>query len=144
MQLRRITFLVSMLILIADAGCNKCNMLFFQEAWGNWALVQLDSPSKTQTVFPVKQMLKIALENDRSGNTFTGETLFTNNVNVDNKQWESFDPDCRNSSLTAIYNKTFRRKYWLSERNQRLRATGYVDQIGGKADTLIYYYTRVQ
>jgi hypothetical protein len=134
---------LSALLLITDSGCNKCNALFFQEAWGTWALVRLDSPSKTQTAFPVKQTLKISLENDRSGNTFTKETLINDNISVGSNQWETFDPDCRNTSFTAIYSGALRRKYWLSDRNQRLRATGYVNQIGGEADTLTYYFERI-
>jgi hypothetical protein len=144
-QLRRITLLLSLLALVVttDSGCNNCNALFINDAWGTWALVRLDSPSKTQTVFPVKQTLKIALEYDRSGNTFTGETLLSGNTTVGSKQWETFDPDCRNTSFIAIYDKALRRKYRIYDRTQRLRATGYVDQIGGKADTLMYYYERI-
>ncbi len=46
-------------------------------------------------------------------------------------------------SFTAIYDSPLRRKYWITNRSQGLRATGYVEQIGGKADTLMYYYERV-
>lgn len=145
-QLRRITLLIilSGLQLVMDTGCNECNPLFYQQAWGTWLLVRLDSPAGTQTVFPVRQTLKIALSADRSGDSFDEETLYTDDKEIGRNRWETFDPDCRNNTFTAIYDQALRRKYWITNSRQGLRATGYVDQIGGKADTLTYYYQRVQ
>lgn len=146
-HLRRIVLSVSVsgFLLLVNSGCNNCSPIFRDDAWGTWLLVRLDSPSGTQTVFPVKQTLKIALDADRYGNSFTGETLFSDDKPIDTKQWETTaNSDCRNRSFTAVYDRTLQRKYSIADRSQTLLASGYVDQVGGKADTLKYYYKRVQ
>lgn len=138
-----ISFSIS--VLLADSSCKQCNFLFFDESWGTWRLVRLDSPTKAQTSFPVEQTLKIASAFDAAGNQFNQETLFMDGKETGKQDWLSIDPDCPNLSFVAIYkDQPLLRKYSILNRSQNLRATGYIDKIGGKADTLAYFYERVQ
>ena len=146
-QIRKtgILVLMSALLFVADSGFKNCNFLFYQEAWGTWRLVRVDSPTNTQTSFPVEQTLKIASAFDQSRNQFDQETLFVDGKETGKNDWKTFNPDCPNLSFVAIYkDQPLLRKYWILDRSQRLRATGYVDKIGGPADTLMYYYDRVR
>ncbi|WP_247233468.1 perphorin family protein [Telluribacter sp. SYSU D00476] len=85
----------------------------------------------------------IALEADRRGNSVTRETLRSDTTTVERLEWDVLDANCRKQSFVVIYDNQLRRKYWLSKGSQTLRATGYVDELGGKADTLMYFYERV-
>jgi len=137
--------LFSVFLLLSDLSCKNCNPLFVNEVWGTWRLVRVDSPTRTQTSFPDEHTLKIASAFDAARNQFDQETLFVNGKETGKNDWGSFDPDCPNLSFVAIYkDQPFLRKYWILDRSQGLRATGYVDKIGGPADTLTYFYERVR
>jgi hypothetical protein len=142
-----------LLILIATGtcltnwGCDPCSQNkgpgFVGNAYGTWRLLRIESSTRTQTQFIKPQTLTIAIEKGRLGGAVTRETLRSDTTTVEKLEWESGDRNCRELELTITYDNRQRRKYWISEQGQTLRATGYVDELGSKADTLMYFYERV-
>ncbi len=140
-------FLITTGTSLTHWACDPCSMnsggIFYQSSEGTWQLVRVESPTRIQTQFPEPQTLMIALEADRRGNSVTRETLRSDTTTVERLEWDVLDANCRKQSFVVIYDNQLRRKYWLSKGSQTLRATGYVDELGGKADTLMYFYERV-
>jgi hypothetical protein len=142
-----------LLILIATGislthwACDPCRQskggVFINNIYGTWRLIRIESPTRTQTQFPKTQTLKIALEADSRGNSIMRETLRSDTTFIERLEWTTGDSDCRKLIVSTNYDNRKQRKYWLSEQGQTLRATGYVDELGSKADTLMYFYERV-
>ncbi|HEV7351096.1 hypothetical protein [Telluribacter sp.] len=140
--------LVSTGTVTTQSSCNHCSPdrggIFYQGSLGTWRLIRIESPSRNQTQFSEPQTLKIALEADSRGNSVARETLRSDTTTVERLEWDTVDlKNCRQQSFVVIYDNRQQRKYWLSEQGQTLRATGYVDELGSKADTLMYFYERV-
>lgn len=145
-QLRRLS-----LLLIATGtsfthwACDPCStnkgVFVFDESRGAWQLVRVESPTGTQSQFPEPQTLTIALEPVMYSAAVNRETFRSDTTTVKKIEWDTVDENCREESFVVTYDNRQQRKYWIS--GQTLRATGYVDEVGGKADTLMYFYERV-
>lgn len=135
-------------ILIMDSACNQCGPnsggLFIQEAWGDWQLVRETRPSLTLTSFSTIRSIQIKPGGDRNGNAVTKERLYDDSTLVNSLQWDVWDPDCKRRTFVVSYdtNRPIWRKYWV--RDNFLFASGYLQTIGGDADTITYQYKRIE
>lgn len=138
--------LMTVVLLIANSSCSEnCgpenSSTLYQRSYGTWRLVKIVSPTRTQTAFTQKQTLKIYFSSGRLPGPNTKEILFSDTTTITKNEWLSYDPDCKNRSFLVNYdNITLQRKYWVNDKIDELRATGYVSQVGSKADSLMYYY----
>ncbi len=156
MQVRKSLFLLFVIICLLTTldSCNKCSMdsggIFFQQLWRTWKLVKVVYPSKTQTIFPYIEMLKIGLSDDGHGNAITKEIIVRtspptkDSVHIGTNEWRGFGENCSNTTVSVMYSNGLQRKYFLSNRGEAVEATEYTNQIGGSSDTIRYFYESVQ
>ena len=78
--------------------------------------------------------------NDGNGNATTKDSTLRDGVLVNTQTWRNFGEDCSNMTASVTYMTGLERKYWLSNQDHALEATGYVDRIGSSADTVRYFY----
>ena len=138
--------LVTVVLLFVHSSCKEqcgpeSSSILYQYSYGTWRLAKIVSPTRTQTVFAKKQTLKVYFSNGRLPGPNTKETIFRDTTTIAQNEWLSYDPDCANLNFIVTYdNVTLKRKYWVSSKGEELRATGYVNQLGSKADSLMYFY----
>lgn len=138
-----------MLTICTLSGCNDCHdgVHFVPGFWATWKLTKVVSPSKTASSLSYKEYLEIDLASGPSRTAVTRERLLRDSLSRDTvlvaaNFWEVYGADCKSTSVTVTYGNRLQRKYWLSNQDKSLEATGYVSQIGDKSDTIRYYYQR--
>lgn len=137
-------FLISALL----DSCHDCKngVVFVPDLWTTWKLTKIVSSSKTITNFPYQEYLKISLISDSHGNAVTQEKILRSDLStgdtvlIATNGWTGYGADCKNTSVSVLYDTHLQRKYWLTNRGGGLEATGYVNQIGDKSDTTKYFY----